>query len=221
MGKSSEIRGTWKQQLTGKVVVLLMRMLGSMVRFRINDPYGCKAKSLDGEVMIWAFWHNCLFSAPLAWNRIVGDVSASALASASKDGAVVASVIKNFKVDTIRGSSSRRGASALIAMRQALRDGEQIVLTPDGPRGPVCRLQPGAIKLAQVSSVPIVSLHFSYSSSWRLRSWDRFHIPKPFSTVTIDICEPVVVPRDLDENNFESLRKKVEDALGVETEVAS
>lgn len=218
MGKSSAIRGTWKQRLIGKLVACLMRLIGVTVRFRVNDPHKCGERALAGEPMIWALWHNCLFSAPLARKQITGKVSASALASASKDGAVVASVIESFRINTIRGSSSRRGASALIAMKKALRQGEQIMLTPDGPRGPIYQLQPGVIKLAQSSGVPVVPVRFTHSSSWRLKSWDRFHIPKPFSTVTIDICEPVSIPTDLDENGFESLRKKVEDVLGNKTD---
>jgi len=113
----------------------------------------------------------------------------------------------------VRGSSSRRGVAALIALKKALKAGEQLFITPDGPRGPRYSLQPGVIKLAQSSGAPIIPVRFTHSASWRLKSWDRFHIPKPFSKVIVSIGDAIVIPSKLDENDFESYRKKVENAL--------
>ena len=217
MANRSEIRGTRKQWLAGKSVALLMRVVGLTLRYRIEDPHGQKAKAPPGVPVIWIFWHNCLFAAPLTKRRFSGDAPATALASASKDGAVIESAITSFGVKTVRGSSSRRGVAALIALKKALAAGEQLFVTPDGPRGPMYELQSGVIKLAQSSGAPIIPVRFVYTSSWRLKSWDRFYVPKPFSKVTVHVCDAVSVPRKLDDDEFEACRKKVEDVLGKET----
>lgn len=213
MSKRSEIRGTWKQVAAGKMVAFLMRLLGLTLRYRIEDPSGQKTKAAPGVPVIWIFWHNCLFAAPLTRPRFSGRAPASALASASRDGAVIESMVTSFGVKTVRGSSSRRGVAALIALKKALKAGEQLFITPDGPRGPRYHLQPGVVKLAQSSGAPIIPVRFTHSSSWRLKSWDRFHIPKPFSKVVINIGEAIQIPSKLDENDFESYRQKVENTL--------
>lgn len=213
MSDRSEIRGTGWQWLAGKLVALFMRLVGLTLRFQVEDPQGQRAQSATGVPVIWVFWHNCLFASPLAKKRYSGSAKASALASASKDGAVIESLIASFGVKTVRGSSSRRGVAALIALKKALKAGEQLFITPDGPRGPRYVLQPGVIKLAQSTGVPIIPVRFDYSSSWRLNSWDRFHIPKPFSKITVRVGESICVPAKLDEQEFENYRQSVQEAL--------
>ncbi|MGJ8676846.1 MAG: lysophospholipid acyltransferase family protein [Akkermansiaceae bacterium] len=213
MSRLSDIRGTRKQWAYGWLASFAMRLVGMTLRYRLDDPSGQRAKAETGEPMIWIFWHNALFAAPLTKTRFSGRAPASALASASKDGAVIEAMITSFGVKTIRGSSSRRGVAALIALKKALKAGEHLFITPDGPRGPRYELQPGVVKLAQSSSAPVIAVRFSYSSCWRTNTWDRFRIPKPFSKITIHVEEPIYVPSKLDENDFETYRKKVEGVL--------
>jgi len=213
MGDRSEIRGTRTQWLAGKIVALLVRVIGLTMRYHVDDPHGQKGKVETGLPMIWIFWHNCLLVAPLTKKKYCGSAPASALASASRDGAVIESFVASFGGRTVRGSSSRRGVAALIALKKALKAGEQLFVTPDGPRGPRYHLQPGVIKLAQSSGAPIIPIRFEHASSWRLKSWDRFHVPKPFSKVTIHVGDAIRVPAKLDDDEFEMCRKKVEDVL--------
>src|SRR5690606_9214875 len=105
------------------------------------------------------------------------------LASASHDGAALASAMAVFGLGAVRGSSSRRGVAALIALKRALKSGVDVCITPDGPRGPRYGLQPGVVKLAASSGAPIIPIHVRFSSAWRLNTWDRFVLPKPFSRV--------------------------------------
>jgi lysophospholipid acyltransferase (LPLAT)-like uncharacterized protein len=167
------------------------------------------------------FWHGSLLAAPLALTRFIGQEPASTLTSASRDGAVIASFLSCFGVKSVRGSSSRRAVAALIALKRALKAGDQVFVTPDGPRGPRYTMEPGVVKLSQSSGAPLFPVRFMYSSSWRMKTWDRLHIPKPFSTVTIHIEEPVRIPSKIDGNNFESHRKRIESALrkGVEDDL--
>ena len=204
MSDRLEIRGTWKHTLAGKLLALIMRLVGLTLRYELHDPGKQKEMAKPGVPVIWIFWHNCLFAAPLTKKRFSGSAPASALASASHDGAIIESAVACFGVKTVRGSSSRRGVAALIALKKALKAGEQLFVTPDGPRGPRYELQPGVVKLAQSSGAPIIPVRFEHSSSWRLKSWDRFYIPKPFSKVKIIVEEAIHVPAKLDENDFET-----------------
>lgn len=213
MSHHADIRGAKLHWLAGKFAALLMRIIGLTLRYQIDDPSGQKRRAEGGVPVIWIFWHNCLFASPLTKKRYSGSAKASALASASKDGAVIESLVASFGVNTVRGSSSRRGVAALIALKKALKAGEQIFITPDGPRGPRYELQPGVIKLAQSSGVPIIPVRFEHSSSWRLNSWDKFHIPKPFSKITVHVCPSIEVPAKLDDEEFELYRIKVQNTL--------
>ncbi len=139
-----------------------------------------------GEVscpVIWSCWHNRILLCPVAFNRFCPKRRASVLTSSSKDGAMLAGVMTQFGLGNVRGSSSRRGGAALREMVSTLEAGGDIVISPDGPRGPVYKLGPGMIKLAQLTGAPIVPVHIRYSRFWQLKSWDGFRIPKPFSRV--------------------------------------
>lgn len=213
MSKSLEIRGSWKQQVAGKFAAFCLRTLGATLRYRIDDPHQVRASFDPENPGVWAFWHNGLIAAPLSLRKIVGNAPASTLTSASKDGAVIASFLACFGVRSVRGSSSRRAVASLIALKRALNEGDQIYVTPDGPRGPRYTMEAGVVKLAQSAGVPLYPVRFSYSSSWRTKTWDRLHIPKPFSILTIHVGAPVTVAPKLDENDFESCRKNVESLL--------
>jgi len=213
MSKSLEIRGAWKQVLIGKVAAAVVGLLGWTLRYRVDDPAGIKERLVPGEPGVWVLWHSGLLAAPLVLKRFIGPFPASTLTSASRDGAVIASFLICFGVKSVRGSSSRRAVAALIALKRALKQGDQVFVTPDGPRGPRYNMEAGVVKLAQSACCPLYPVRFSYSSSWRMKTWDRLHIPKPFSTVTIHVGEAHCIPAKLDENDFESCRKNVEDIL--------
>ncbi len=123
-----------------------------------------------------------------------------------------------FGVGAIRGSSSRRSVSALIGMKKALSAGTDVCVTPDGPRGPRYVLQPGIIKIAQKTQAPIIPIHIQYSRAWRLSSWDRFVIPKPFSLVNITFDQPIRIPISLNSEELERYRKNLEVKLRIATD---
>ncbi len=103
-----------------------------------------------------------------------------------------------------------------------LREGEgsHLALTPDGPRGPRRRLQPGLIFLASHAGFPIVPVGIGFTRAWRAKSWDRFAIPRPFSTITAVLADPIVIPRDLDNQGLERCRIQVEESLLGATQAA-
>jgi len=143
-------------------------------------------------------------------NRTTG---LAALVSASKDGALLAAILKTFGVQPVRGSSSRRGAQALVELTSWAERGYDLAITPDGPRGPCYVVQEGAIALAQVTGLPLIPA--SYSVSWKLRakSWDRFIVPLPFARCEVVIGKPLYVPREVNDAERQELRKQLEQEL--------
>jgi lysophospholipid acyltransferase (LPLAT)-like uncharacterized protein len=185
------------QRALGWVVANAMRLLAATLRYRVNGGRG-PAKLLD-EPVIFALWHNRLGLCMKVYKSFVRPHHPhdhlAALISASKDGAFLATILQNFGVEPVRGSSSRRGSQALLELASWAERGYDLAVTPDGPRGPCYAVQEGVIALAQVTGLAIIP--YSCQVDWKIRvkSWDRFQIPLPFSHCEMTFGEPIRVPR--------------------------
>lgn len=209
MGERSEIRGSRKQRVIGTIAGVLLRVMGWTLRYKITGQEQMTGK-YGGKPVIFALWHNRIFAIPYAKPRLSPGVDVCVLTSASKDGAILERAVRSFGISSVRGSSSRRGAAALVALRKTLRSGVTVTITPDGPKGPRYQVQPGVVKLAQASGAPIVVMSIEFKSCWRLKSWDRFCIPKPFSKVLVHLEDGIEVSKELSDDAFEAERKKLE-----------
>lgn len=190
-----------------------MRGLGATLRFETDDRAGYFASDRQSPCLI-AFWHNRIFAVPLYYERICRrDPRMVVLTSASRDGALLAAFVGRFGVGAVRGSSSKRGAAALLQLTAEIERGTSVIITPDGPRGPRYTLGPGLIFLSQKKGAPILPLQVEYSRYWELKSWDRFRIPKPFSRVRMILHPFHHVPEDLDAPAFEAERLRLETVL--------
>lgn len=182
-------------------------------RIIIEDAEGKKFGSYQ---CIIALWHNRVFVPCYVYRYCVKGkkVQMSMLTSASKDGALLATVAKDYGMRAVRGSSRRRGVAGFLDMVRELNDGCSMCITPDGPKGPIYKCHPGAVKLASVSGVPIVPACVSYSSFWRIsKAWDGFVIPKPFSRVVLRLKQPLEVPADLSPEQQTEYCRKLEELL--------
>ena len=167
----------------------LLQLWARTLRFEIDDRAGIVGKPVK-ENYVGALWHNRLLIFPFVLRRFFSNRRGAALISASRDGELLADAIKRFRFDVVRGSSSRLGASALRQLTQVLTSGCDVVITPDGPRGPAYELGPGIIFLAQKSGAAVLPMNMEYSSCWRIKSWDRFIVPRPFAKVRVLIGHP-------------------------------
>jgi lysophospholipid acyltransferase (LPLAT)-like uncharacterized protein len=212
--QGTEIRSDRKSALLGTLAGWTMKLLAATLRFDIRDRCGIGNAAQPMPPVIYILWHNRFFCVPPAWYRLCGGHRKTvALTSASHDGDMVARAMAVFGLGSVRGSSSRRGVAALVGLTRALRDGFDISVTPDGPRGPRYRLQSGIIKLAESTGAPVVPIHVRFSAAWRLKTWDRFVIPKPFSRVEVVFDQAVTLPRGMDDQQFESERLTLENIL--------
>lgn len=164
----------------------------------------------DGRPFILAFWHGRLLMAPKAWP---GGTSMNMLISGHSDGRIIADAIAHFGLGTITGSKSKGGLAALRAMVRALADGQNIGVTPDGPRGPLMRVSPGIIAAAKLSQTAIIPLSFATTRRIILGSWDRFHFALPFSCGVFLWGEPFLVPKEADAAQLEVLRAALEASM--------
>lgn len=212
--KRSEIRESRKAILLGTLAGWMMWCWAWLLRFRIEDRCGISRPGTHPRPVIYALWHNRFLTVPSAWRKICGQSRQSVvLTSASLDGTVVARAMAVFGFGAIRGSSSRRGVAALVGMKRALQAGFDVCITPDGPRGPRYVFHPGMVKLAAATGTVIIPVHVRFSSAWRLRTWDRFVIPKPFSRVQVIFDHPLTVADTADPAAFEAERQRVEEAM--------
>ncbi len=176
-------------------VALGLRLWLATLRVNTNIP---KADDSDGPVVI-LLWHDKLFVSSLVANQHFSR-PITALISTSKDGGWLVAFFRVMGLSAVRGSSNRRGAAALIALTRRMRAGDHAGITPDGPKGPAHKFKTGAISLARLTGRPFVTMSLRYHHCWRLRSWDRFALPLPFSRVDATfITEPSPVEDEPDE----------------------
>ncbi len=171
---------------------LLVRVWGLTLRFEIPPEERATFERQDQGVA-FVLWHNRLFLVAEFYRRYRGGRPVYGLVSASRDGAWLAAFFSFVGMRAVRGSSSRGGREAATALVGVLRDGHDVGITPDGPRGPCYDFKPGALIVTRQARAPILLVGAEFASAWRLRSWDRFYLPKPFSRVRVR-CVPVNPP---------------------------
>ena len=190
----------------------LLQLWARTLRYEIEDGAGIVGKPI-AENYIGALWHNRLLLFPFVLRRFFFNRHGAALISASRDGELLADAIKRFGFDVVRGSSSRLGARAILQLTDVLASGHDVVITPDGPRGPAYELGAGIIFLAQKSGAAVLPVNMEYSTCWRIKSWDRFIIPRPFSKVRVMIGQPHRVRSTSTEDEFEAERLRLQNAM--------
>lgn len=197
----------------GKIIAWIMRGIGSTLTFEIHDN-AAVFDTRRGNT-IWAFWHHSMFLIPWLHREWFAQIPGTVLTSPSGDGQIIADICASFGIEAARGSSSKpeKGMSALIALAEKARQGYDIGITPDGPRGPGCRVQSGVVKLAQLTGVPLIPVNIHYSRAFKFRTWDRFQIPLPFAKVTLTFHPAHQIPRRMTEEQFEQRRAALEDVL--------
>ena len=192
---------------------LLLRLLGLTWRVRREGGDAFDDMLRRKEAFIIVFWHGEIV--PVAWVHRHRDIAP--LISRHADGEVIARIVEGLGYRTVRGSTSRGGVRALLETAQRVNEGVTVGFTPDGPRGPRHVFAPGALIVAHRTGRPIIALGATASRAWRLRSWDRHVIPKPFATITIRYSEPQYVLAEtareapLEQARFEALLASLAD----------
>jgi hypothetical protein len=176
-------------------MALFLRLWLATLRFRCNVD---RIDDAEGPTVL-LLWHDKLFVSSWIANRYFSR-PVTALISTSKDGAWLVAFFKFMGIAAVRGSSNRRGAAALITLTRLMRAGNHTGITPDGPKGPALAFKSGAVSLARLTRSPFVVMGIRYHACWRMRSWDRFAMPVPFSRVDVTLLrEPMPADGEADE----------------------
>jgi len=181
----AERRVEWLSRLG----VLLVRMLGWTWRVRVSDDEEVRRLRAEGTPIVFIIWHGQLL--PLLYQH--RDERVAVLISEHGDGEIIARIAERLGYQTVRGSTSRGAARALLGLARVIEQGHDLAITPDGPRGPAKSLAPGAMIVAHRTGAPLVAAAVTASRAWRLKSWDQFMIPKPFAKLHFAYSGPVPV----------------------------
>ena len=187
----------------------VIRLIGSTLRWQVEGWEHWESIKNKGENLIYAFWHGRIFMGTFFF-RNRGIV---VMTSQNRDGEYIAGVIGRFGYGAARGSSTRGGRGALVEMIRELRKKNDLAFTVDGPKGPRYVAKPGAVWIASKSGAPVLPFHISVEKKWVLKSWDRFHVPKPFSRALLLVASPIYVERDAPEEALEGAQRLLQATL--------
>lgn len=188
-----------------------MRVIACTLKIEVIDNAGAFDASRRGR--IWAFWHQQMFLIPWLHHQWFSHIPGAILTSPSQDGQIIADICSAFNQEAVRGSTSKQGVGALIALTEKVKEGYDIGITPDGPRGPAFQLQAGLLKLAQLSGGEIMPVKIKYSRCMTFPTWDHFQIPLPWSCVTLIFLPVINMPRRATNEEFEQMRLRIENLL--------
>jgi lysophospholipid acyltransferase (LPLAT)-like uncharacterized protein len=203
-------RDRWLIRAANLAFFILIKVIGSTVKFEVEGWENWEAASRDGKIPIYTFWHNRVFLSTYFWQRrrIV------VMTSRSFDGEYIARFIQRFGYGAARGSSTRGATGAIVEMIRLMRAGCPTAFTIDGPKGPRYVAKMGAVLLAKKTGNPILPFTIAADRFWEAKkSWDRSQIPKPFSRALVLIAPPIYVPADADEALLNSKRDELQNSL--------
>lgn len=196
--------------LAGTLIQLVLRLLNATTRSEFLGGETLLARFAAGEPVILSFWHGRLVMMPFAYSGR----GACIMNSRHRDGAIVSRAIEGLGIEVVHGSSTRGWVGGLKGLLEAHERGRDLVVVPDGPKGPRCRAKPGAVQLARATGVPIFPVA-SAASRFRFlaKSWDRMFIPLPLARVFYVAEEPITVASDASPEELESARLLLEERL--------
>jgi len=197
------------------LMVAALRLLWSTYRWTVVGDDSLRRYADEGHPMILTLWHEGIFVCARYLSGLgrLG-VHVTYLVSPSVDGELAVRLLARIDGHVVRGSATRSGVKAMHGLYRAMvrRNASPVVL-PDGPQGPRHSCKPGSLLLARLSGSPVVPVSCAASASWRLPTWDRQMVPKPFSRVAILVGEPYTIPSGDGEDEMERQRLALEDRL--------
>ncbi len=204
-----EGRSMIRPRLLGRMAWLFVLLLSWSFRVRFVNRESADGLVSEKENVLFAFFHGDMVPLFHAYrnSRILIP------ASESRDGEIMAQLLKNFGFDVVRGSTKRKGHKALRELITGMRKGKTVAIPVDGPRGPLHVVKPGIVYLAGLLKAPIVPVAVSAQRFCILgKSWDKLMIPTPFTECIVLFGDPIYVNGTADEE-INEVRKNLEVCL--------
>lgn len=199
-----------------------IKLLAFIIFILLNIIYiTCKKRfygNLPTKPSVILFWHGKLammaflfaYAKKNGYNKVP-----HVLISTHKDGELISSVMEFFKIKSVRGSTYDSAVKALINIKKVIKQGDDVCITPDGPRGPFHSISAGSYKIATKNNLPIVLIDNTANKFYQAKSWDKMILAKPFSTISYIISEPIFVTDDnacdIIQSKFEELEAKLKE----------
>jgi len=201
--EAADLRARLLRWLAPRIIVLAHRLLAVTIRWEfVGERWRPGASPY-----LLAFWHSRILMMPHAYRGWDGRL----LISEHRDGAFIADAVERLGIRSVRGSSTRGGARAMLEMIRWARKGHSLGITPDGPRGPAERVRMGTVALAKKTGLPLRAVCYATRRHVRARSWDRFYIPLPFTRGVFVIGAPVYADAEDDEENLERFQRAMDE----------
>lgn len=207
-GMGNRLKRIWPR-VAGWALWPLLRTLGRMLRWQTSDIRELDALYRSDRGAIYALWHGRMFF-PMYAARHLG---ICVLVSEHQDGELIATVLRRFGCNVVRGSTTHGGLAALLQMIRGWRPGVRYAITPDGPRGPRETVQPGVVHLARRLGLPIVPITGAASRCFTFKSWDRLMLPWPFSRAAFIAGEPLEVPAEASPETLSAVASELQRRL--------
>jgi len=190
------------------VVYIIMRIVWASTHKTFHG-----IENIGKEQHVCVTWHGELFMSTQAYRKVHKIHPASAIISSHFDGALIAHTLQFLKIRPLRGSTRKGARQVLLQAFKSIKSGEEVLITPDGPKGPRHSMGDGAIGIAIKSKLPIFVMNFTAQNYWQLNSWDKFVIPKPFTKVDFYMQSISLEDMDLEEAKVYLHKKMLENTL--------
>ena len=195
----------FKLKVLPYIVYALVRIIYASCKKVFHHPNNIK----DDEAYVFIMWHGDLLSQPFNYKKIRPNKTVKGMISQNKDGEILSRAFSLLGIEAIRGSSSKGAAKALISTIKEIKSGNDVAITPDGPRGPRYSVADGVVAIAQKSKSKIVILNSKPSNYWQFNSWDKFVLPKPFGKIDFYMSEPY----DINDLEFDEAKEFIKEKL--------
>ncbi len=202
------------QKIIAQLLYSVIRLLHFSYRYEWIDQKNKDQAVASNEkgVYVYAVWHQNFIGSTFVH---IGQ-KFTMIVSGSKDGELVATACKKMGYSPVRGSSTRGGKEAMFEMVKKIKNGFPGAITVDGPKGPVHVVKPGIVEIARLAKCPILPLSSYPVKYWSFeKSWDKFRVPKPFTKIYLVVGEPIFVPENISETEFEKIRVDIANAINL------
>ncbi len=192
-----------------KFLPFILHLFVRLIYFTNKKVYHHEKLDDENTPIVVAFWHGELLMQPFNYKRLKPKGFVKAIISNHKDGEIITNIVTYLGIGAIRGSSSKGGAKALISTIRELKSGNDIAITPDGPRGPRFSVADGIVAISKKAKAKIVVFNCKPTKYWQMKSWDKFVVPKPFGTLHFYVSKPF----DIENLELEDAKKLIYDRM--------
>jgi len=176
-----------------KIVPFILQLFVRFIYLTNKKTYHTTNALEENENFIVSMWHGDLLMQPFNYQNFRPKGTVKAIISEHRDGEAIRKTVEYLGIGSLAGSSTRGGAKALIGAIRSIKNGTDIAITPDGPKGPIYSVADGVVIISQKTKAKILPFSCVPSKYWKMKSWDKFVIPKPFGEIDFYIGEPIDV----------------------------